>query len=188
MHFGMTGLLVWTGGDRAVHGHDRVVFGMRGGELRYRDQRRFGGIWLARSEAERNQLTGGLGPDALGLDADSLRSILCARRGGIKSALMDQRLIAGLGNLLSDEILWRAGIDPRKPARELGPRRSGRLHAAMKEVLRDSVRRGRVPPESGWLTGARDLRDAHCPRCGVKLRRATIASRTATWCPRCQRR
>jgi formamidopyrimidine-DNA glycosylase len=188
MHFGMTGLLVWTSSDRSLYEHDRVVFRLRCGELRYRDQRRLGGIWLARSEAERNNLTGGLGPDALELDADSLRAILSARRGGIKSALMDQRLIAGLGNLLSDEILWRACIDPRKPARELGPRRSGRLHAAMEEVLRDSVRRGRVPPESGWLTRVRGLRDAHCPRCGAKLRRATIASRTAAWCPRCQSR
>jgi formamidopyrimidine-DNA glycosylase len=58
----------------------------------------------------------------------------------------------------------------------------------MTAVLRDSIPRGRIPPEPGWLTGARDERPGSCPRCGTRLKRATIAGRTTCWCPRCQRR
>jgi formamidopyrimidine-DNA glycosylase len=187
-HFGMTGRLVWSADERGRHRHDRIVLRLHGGELRYRNMRRFGGVWLARSAGERRELLAPLGPDAMAVDRESLREILADRRRGMKSALMDQELIAGLGNLLSDEILWRARIDPRMRADELTPRRVGRLHEAMVEVLRVGNRRGRVPPERGWLTGARDRRDARCPRCGTRLRRATIAGRTTVWCPRCQRR
>jgi formamidopyrimidine-DNA glycosylase len=188
LHFGMTGRLIWSADERDRHRHDRVVFRLRGGELRYRNMRRFGGVWLARSAAERRELLAPLGPDAMTVDAGSLREILAGRRRGMKSALMDQELIAGLGNLLSDEILWRARIDPRRRADELTARRVARLHEAMVGVLRAGNRRGRVPPERGWLTGARDRRDARCPRCDTALRRATIAGRTTVWCPRCQRR
>jgi formamidopyrimidine-DNA glycosylase len=187
MHFGMTGLLVWGGSEAEPHPHDRIVFRLDGGELRYRNQRRFGGIWLARASRERDAITGRLGPDALKIDRDQFREILARRRGALKPALMDQKLIAGLGNLLSDEILWRARINPRTPVASLPTRRISRLHDAMRKVLRDSNRRGRVPPERGWLTGARNDRDGRCPRCGAKLARATIAGRTAVWCPRCQR-
>jgi formamidopyrimidine-DNA glycosylase len=187
-HFGMTGLLVWTGDGDENHRHDRIVFRLDGGELRYRNMRRFGGVWVARSERERDAATGRLGPDALDLDSELFQELLSRRRGAIKPALMDQKLIAGLGNLLSDEILWRARINPRAQARTLGGRRVSRLEAMMREVLREANRRGRVPPEPGWLTGARDRRDGRCPQCGARLSRATIGGRTTVWCPRCQRR
>jgi formamidopyrimidine-DNA glycosylase len=187
-HFGMTGRLAWSTREHERHPHDRVVFGLAGGELRYRNMRRFGGVWLARSADERAELLAPLGPDAMDVDAEALNRILAGRHRGMKSALMDQELIAGLGNLLTDEILWRARIEPRRPAAELTAARVARLHEAMVEVLRVGNRRGRVPPERGWLTGARDGRDGRCPRCGAGLRRATIAGRTTVWCPRCQRR
>jgi formamidopyrimidine-DNA glycosylase len=129
-----------------------------------------------------------VGTDALDVSEDELAALLGRRRGQIKSALMDQRLIAGLGNLLSDELLWRARIHPRRAAARLSRQRVSELHRCMVDVLRDSNRRARVPPERGWLTGARDRRDARCPRCQARLRRSTIAGRTAVWCPRCQRR
>jgi formamidopyrimidine-DNA glycosylase len=188
VHFGMTGLLVWSARAAEPHPHDRIVFELEGGTLRYRNMRRFGGVWLARSDTDRARVLGPLGPDALEVSEDELAELLGRRRGQIKSALMDQRLIAGLGNLLSDELLWRARIHPRRPAARLSRRRVSELHRCMIEVLRDSNRRARVPPERGWLTGARDQRDARCPRCEARLRRATIAGRTAVWCPRCQRR
>jgi formamidopyrimidine-DNA glycosylase len=101
---------------------------------------------------------------------------------------MDQRLIAGLGNLMVDEIAWRARVNPRARVARLSGRRIDRLWEAMTEVVRDSLPTGRVPPAEGWLTGVRDAREPCCPRCGARLRKSTVAGRTTAWCPRCQRR
>jgi formamidopyrimidine-DNA glycosylase len=188
LHFGMTGLLVYSARDLEPHRHDRVTLVLAEGRLRYRNMRRLGGIWVAGSPAEREAATGPLGPDALEIEANEFVQLLERRRGGIKSALMDQRLVAGLGNLLSDEILWRARIHPRRPVARLRRDRLERIHDAMRQVLRAANRHRRVPPIAGWLTGARNAQDPRCPRCGSRLRRATVAGRTAAWCPRCQRR
>jgi formamidopyrimidine-DNA glycosylase len=185
MHFGMTGRLDWERRRSERHVHDRIVFVCRGGELRYRNMRKFGGVWISRRGRER--VTGPLGPDASEVDLECFRELLGSRRGGLKGALMDQRLIAGLGNLMVDEIAWRARVDPRTPVRELSAGRLDRLWAAMDEVVRESIPTGRVPPEKGWLTGARDRREGRCPRCGSRLHRATVAGRTTVWCGRCQR-
>ena len=185
MHFGMTGRLDWERRGSGRHVHDRIVFVCRGGELRYRNMRKFGGVWISRSGRER--VTGPLGPDATEVDLERFRELLASRRGGLKAALMDQRLIAGLGNLMVDEVAWRARVDPRTPVPRLSRRRVERLWRAMDEVVRESLPTGRVPPAEGWLTGVRDRREAHCPRCGARLRRATVAGRTTVWCGRCQR-
>jgi formamidopyrimidine-DNA glycosylase len=186
MHFGMTGLLDWAPRDADRHPHDRLVFVCRGGELRYRNMRKFGGVWLALSRPE--EVTGPLGPDAAGLDHDAFRALIDRRRGGVKAALMDQRLIAGLGNLMVDETLWRARVNPRAEVHRMSSRRLDAVYEAMEEVVRESIPTGRVPGFEGWLTGVRDQRDAECPRCGAGLRKATVAGRTTCWCPRCQRR
>src|SRR5919198_2289784 len=94
MHFGMTGLLEWSGADAPRHQHDRIVFRCQGGELRYRNMRKFGGIWLATDERGRERVTGPLGPDAESVDQDEFLELVAGRRGGVKAALMDQTLIA----------------------------------------------------------------------------------------------
>ena len=114
MHFGMTGLLEWARRGSERHVHDRVVFVCRGGELRYRNMRKFGGVWLARDERQLRAVTGPLGPDAQDVDRELFEELLRRRRGGLKAALMDQRLFAGIGNLLADEIAWRAGSTPAR--------------------------------------------------------------------------
>jgi formamidopyrimidine-DNA glycosylase len=149
--------------------------------------RRFGGVWLARDDAERGAVTGPLGPDAAGIGPAEFEALITGRRGGVKAALMDQRLIAGIGNLLSDEILWRARVHPSTPVVKLSPARRRRLYEALHAAVGESIRYGRVPHGPRWLTRVRDDRDAECPRCGARLRRATIAGRTACWCPREQR-
>jgi formamidopyrimidine-DNA glycosylase len=186
MHFGMTGRLDWERRGTERHVHDRIVFVCRGGELRYRNMRKFGGVWISRRGRER--VTGPLGPDATEVDLERFRELLADRRGTLKGALLDQRLIAGLGNLMVDELAWRARVDPRVRVPRLSAQRMERLWRAMDGVVRDSIPTGRVPPVEGWLTGARDeRRDARCPRCGSRLRRATVAGRTTVWCGRCQR-
>src|SRR4051794_11580584 len=188
LHFGMTGELHWSPGDDADrHVHDRVVFVCDAGELRYRNMRRFGGVWLARDDDERDAVTGPLGPDAASLDRERFEALLDGRRGSIKAALMDQRLLAGVGNLLSDEIAWRAGVRPGTPVGRLSAKRRRRIYDALRATVSESSRYGRVPHGARWLTRVRDDRGAACPRCGTPLRKATVAGRTACWCPRCQR-
>jgi formamidopyrimidine-DNA glycosylase len=187
LHFGMTGALTWSERSGERHPHDRLVFVCDRGELRYNNMRRFGGVWLARDEAERARVTGPLGPDAARLERQQFERLLAGRRGGIKAALMDQRLLAGVGNLLSDEILWRARVNPATPVAQLRPPERQDLYAALRGAIGESTRYGRVPHGSRWLTRVRDDRDASCPRCGTRLARATLAGRTACWCPRCQR-
>jgi formamidopyrimidine-DNA glycosylase len=187
LHFGMTGELRFALDDSDRHPHDRAIFVCNGGELRYNNMRRFGGIWLAGDRAERDRVTGPLGPDAATLGPAEFEQLLRVRRGGIKAALMDQRLIAGVGNLLSDEITWRAHVHPATPVSSLGRARVRRLYEALHDAIGESIRYGRVPHGVRWLTRVRDDSEARCPRCATRLRRATIAGRTACWCPRCQR-
>ncbi len=187
LHFGMTGGLVWEGGAKRPHVHDRVIIHFRDGQMRYRNMRKLGGVWLARGEAEVAEATGALGPDAGRVDRERFEELLSGRRGGLKATLMNQRLIAGVGNELSDEILWRARLNPRRPVSRLRPTDRDRLHRAMRRMIRESIRHAHIPRKRGWLTSQRSRRDATCPRCGRSLRRETIAGRTAYWCPRCQR-
>lgn len=97
-HFGMTGKLVRASRSQDEHPHDRLVLHFDDGELRYRAMRKLGGVWLARSRGEVSEVIGPLGPDAFGLSQAELVDRLAGRRGGIKSALMDQSLVAGLGS------------------------------------------------------------------------------------------
>lgn len=200
LHFGMDGSLRWldsAGGGSAEDGsaedgagpspHDRLLLCCERGELRYRTTRKLGGVWLVSGQEELAAVTGPLGPDALGVDLAGLTARLGRRRGAVKPALMDQSVLAGLGNLTVDEILWRARVHPLAPASGLSRPQLRRIHDAMREVLAASVAVGRVPPEAGWLTGARDERAAACPRCGTKLRRSRVGGRGTAWCPRCQR-
>ncbi|MEU2157725.1 DNA-formamidopyrimidine glycosylase family protein [Streptomyces sp. NPDC019396] len=107
-HFGMTGSLRCCSPDTAFHAHDRIVLTFEGSRrLCYRDQRKLQGIRLADAAAV-GRILGRLGPDALDVNWMQLRQILHERRGAVKSVLMDQSVVAGLGNLLCDEVLWRA--------------------------------------------------------------------------------
>ena len=187
LHFGMTGGLHWS---RAVgegrHRHDRLIFLTGSGEMRYRNMRMLGGAWLAADRRELDRITGPLGPDAADLDPSQLEGLLEGRRGGAKATLMNQRVVAGIGNELSDEILWRARIHPARPLKSLAPRKRRELAQTTSDVLTESSRHGRIPRQPGWLEEQRGLRDARCPRCGRAFRRSRIAGRTSYWCPRCQ--
>jgi formamidopyrimidine-DNA glycosylase len=187
-HFGMTGGLRWTGSRRdQPHPHDRVVLHLRDGQLRYRNMRKFGGIWLARSGQPLEQVTGPLGPDAQSLSREDLDRVLAGRRGGLKATVMNQGILAGIGNELSDEILWQARLNPRRRVSTLRRRDLDRLHLTMQRVISVSNRHGLIPRKRGWISSQRGVRDPRCPRCGRSLRRETVAGRTAYWCPRCQR-
>lgn len=184
-HFRMTGAVVWAD-DADRHPHDRVVIAVDGGELRYREQRRLGHIWLVHGEDEIASVTGELGPDALEIGPEQFREVLAGTRATLKSTLMDQRRLAGLGNELTDEILWRAGLAPRARTDQLSDPTVARLHDALSTVLADSVAAGQIPEQPGWLESQRGADDPRCPSCGTRLRVETVAGRTTYWCPRCQ--
>jgi formamidopyrimidine-DNA glycosylase len=191
LHFGMTGRLLCCAADDPPHRHDRVTFSLDGGsrELRYRDMRKLRGLWLADGPPDSPSaahVMGRQGPDAASVGRAALAEALSGRRGGLKSALMDQSVLAGLGNLLVDEILWRARLHPSRPARGLGDDETRRLHSALRRAVRDSAKAGHVPDRPSWLTGHRDTPDPHCPRCHTALRRSRVAGRTTVWCPHCQ--
>ena len=132
-----------------------------------------------------------LGPEAddPALTAAALRDRLRNARTPIKVALLDQRRIAGLGNIYAAEALWRARIDPRTPAGQLSAARVARLLAGIRAALRDGIK------EAGrYRTGERrhpfavyDRAGAPCRRCGGRVRALTQAGRTTYWCPDCQR-
>ncbi len=181
LHFGMTGGLVWS---RDSHQHDRLVLELDDGDLRYRNMRRFGGIWLAKDERELDRIEGPLGPDWLGVSRADFDELLAGRRRSIKAALMDQSLAAGLGNLTVDEALWQARVDPRRPVVSLDDGERNALYRKIQKVLRDSLPYGLAPGKRTWLTGTRDRADARCPRCGASLERVKIGGRTTVFCPR----
>lgn len=181
VHFRMTGELAWSPGGE-THPHDRLRLVVADGRLAYRSRRRLGRVWYLRDGADPSQVTGPLGPDALAIGRDELAGRLADKRGGVKSALMDQALVAGLGNELVDEILWRAGTHPRRAARDLDADEARAVHRALRSVLTRSVRAGHIPSGPTWLNAQRDAEDPRCPACGRALTVATVAGRTTFWC------
>jgi formamidopyrimidine-DNA glycosylase len=185
IHFGMTGALVVADAADARDRFDRLVLADRA-ELRLRDRRRLGRVWLAPDASAVDRIIPPQGPDAARITGPQFCASLRARRGGIKAALIDQEVVAGLGNMLSDEVLWRAGLHPGRSVSSLGASDVARLHDAIRDVVARSARAGHIPRTSRWLASQRALPAPSCPRCHAPLDRSAVAGRTALWCPRCQ--
>ena len=184
----MTGDLVWSGDEPERHRHDRLVLEfVEGGELRYRNMRKLGGVWLAHDRKEVERVLGGLGPDALAVGRSAFLERLGRRRGGVKAALMDQGFVAGVGNIMADEILWQARLHPRRTVESLRDEDRERLYLDMRRILREAVRDyDFVERKRSWLSHIRGVAGAACPRCGTPLARTTAAGRTTYFCPTCQ--
>lgn len=188
LRFGMTGRLIVDerqalehfeyGSDRAEPAWDRLVVHFDdGGDLRIRDPRRLGGVLIEPDTSK-------LGADAATLEEARLRHVVGAGRAPLKALLMNQQRVAGLGNLLCDDVLFRAGIDPRREARSLDASEVRRLHRAIRRSLEVLGRRG--GSHTGNLQPERRPGGV-CPRCGVQLRREPVGGRTTYWCPEDQR-
>jgi formamidopyrimidine-DNA glycosylase len=188
LHFGMTGELVWSEDQPERHRHDRLTLRFRGGgELRYRNQRKLGGVWLAHSPEEVEALLRDLGPDALALSRREFLDRLEGRRGGLKAALLDQGFVAGVGNILADEVLWQARLHPRRSIASLHPPERRRLASTLARVLAEATERyDYVRRHRSWLSHVRGLPGAACPRCRTPLGRTVAGGRTTYFCPRCQ--
>ena len=187
LRFGMTGRLVVDGvaaieeleygSGRDDAAWDRFALGFAGGTtLRINDPRRLGGVELDPDTSQ-------LGPDALTITPSALRDALAGSHAPLKARLLDQSRVAGLGNLLVDETLWRAGIAPARRTDTLDPDDRRTLHKAIRTTVRTLQRRG--GSHLGRLQAAR-VRGGHCPRDGAELQRRTIGGRTTYSCPRHQ--
>ncbi|MGI9119603.1 MAG: DNA-formamidopyrimidine glycosylase family protein [Acidimicrobiales bacterium] len=188
LRFGMTGRLLVDGlagtdeleysSVRDVPAWDRVrlVF-TDGGDLRVRDPRRLGGVVLDPDESR-------LGADAASVGMAELRRVLAGSAAPLKTRLMDQSRVAGIGNLIADEVLFRAGLDPGRPAGSLSTAEARRLHRHLRQTLGDLIAGG------GSHTGILQPHRApggRCPRDHECLERRSIGGRTSWSCPRHQR-
>lgn len=192
LHFGMTGRLQYhtDPADEPAHTRLQLTFD-NGAHLSYVNVRRLGQVSYADDRAtflsEHD-----LGPDALAgdLDRGSFIETLSGRRGSIKGALMNQSIIAGIGNEYSDEILFQAGIDPRSRVNHLDDETLGGIYGVMRRVLRTAAEHGGNPGElpDRWLLPHVQTGREVCPGCGGVIEKATVSGRTAHYCPRCQKR
>ncbi len=184
LRFGMSGRLLVDGAaaiDRLQYASGRNNpawdrFGLHftdGSDLRIRDPRRLGGVELEPDE-------GRLGVDAQGARLRDVEAAVRGSRAPLKARLLDQTRIAGIGNLLADEILFRAGLDPARPAGGLTPAELRRLHRAIGRVIADLTARG--GSHTGDARQALAL-DGLCPRDGAALQVRRIGGRTTVSCP-----
>ena len=191
IHFGMTGSLEYVepAGEDVAYG--RVRLDLKDGSLVYVNRRMLGRVGLA-DDAGAFIRAEGLGPDALdpAFDPAALSAALDGRRE-VKAVLMDQSLVAGIGNLYADEILFQARLHPRTPGRALSKPKRQRLFEKTKTVLQAAIDCGagaeqlveRLP--KGWLLPQRH-EGGTCPRGHGKLATLKAAGRTSYCCPRCQ--
>jgi len=176
LHLGMAGRIV-VDEEEAPRRWDRFVLEFAdGGRMALRDKRRLGRAVVAPDFSH-------IGPDAAEVGRDVFRDRVGRGRTAVKARLLDQGVIAGVGNLLADETLWRARLSPRRVAGELSVQELDVLRRALRAATRDAIRNGGV--HTGRFMPARE-RGGACPRCRTPLERATIGGRTTYWCPSCQ--
>lgn len=189
LHFGMTGFLKYYKNNEKAPSHVRVLFTFQNGyHLAYSCQRKLGRVKLVDDPARfvRSQ---GLGPDALDPDlgADAFKQAIKGFGGSVKSALMNQQLIAGIGNIYSDEILYQAGIFPKQPVAQMDEKILDRLYEAVKEVLMTAIDVQADPEQLPdtyiipWRHG-----EGRCPRDGSPIERLKVSGRSSYYCPQCQ--
>ena len=202
MHLGMSGsfrVLPRGGHDDAADKHDHVVFELSNGAIvTFNDPRRFG-VMDVIGTSDAPDAAGGvaaLGPEPLSraFDAAALARACTGKRVALKVALLDQRIVAGVGNIYASEALYRARLSPRRRASTIAtaagkptPAAAG-LVAAIKETLRDAIAQQARPSHSGrFLVYEREGERCHRRGCGGKVRRVTQAGRSTYYCPRCQK-
>lgn len=195
IHLGMTGQVSVVAPDAPLPPHTHLELDLGGTRLRFRDPRRFGGVWwLGRDAAD-----GEMGPEPLGLRPVELLRRLSRTTRAVKNALLDQRVVAGLGNIYADEALHAAGIHPLTPANRLSRGQVGRLSRSIKSTLRRAIRhRGSTLRDYLDADGAAGrFQRLHrvyqregepCERCRAAIERIVLGGRSTHFCPRCQPR
>lgn len=201
VHLGMTGRLRLQSKTDARAPHTHVVLDLGKRELRFSDPRRFGQVDVVERAKERaHPALALLGPDPIndGIDVDALFARSRKKQAQLKAFVLDQRVLAGVGNIYASEALWRAQLKPTARANRLTAATAARLAAAIREVLEHALTKGG--------TSLRDFVDADgregenidylwvygregepCPRCKTPIRRSVVQGRATFYCPSCQR-
>jgi formamidopyrimidine-DNA glycosylase len=204
IHLGMTGMLRFIRSDESAvpkdHVHCEWALNSREGpsQLLFRDPRRFGGIWTFDSETElKRRLWNDLGPDALTIRSEDLAARLAMTSRAIKAALLDQAVLAGVGNIYADEALFSAGLHPLRPANRLSASNVDALTLAVQSVLNAALTHGGStissyadangsPGTYSQVHRVYDRAGQPCPNCAKPLRNIRVCQRTTTYCTRCQ--
>jgi len=187
LHFGMTGRLKYYKDPGEKPEFEQALFHFTNGyHLAYVMPRKLGQIRLIDS-LDDFLSEKGLGPDALAIDFDTFHDLLSGRRGMIKSTLMNQEILAGVGNVYSDEILYQARIYPRVKVSDLYWEQLRAVYDAMRDVLETVIERGANPEDfpPSYLTPRRSEGET-CPRCKGKIQKIEVAGRSGYYCPHCQ--
>jgi formamidopyrimidine-DNA glycosylase len=204
IHLRMTGQLLHANGGSLPGDdvHRRAVVSLDdGSDVIYRDVRRFG-TWLLVEPGELEPYLGervGGEPLAAGFSGKRLAGVLAGRRAPVKAVLLDQRRLAGVGNIYADEALWRARVHPQRPAGELGPENVAALHRGIRAALRAGIaRQGATLRNYRTPDGARGRMQEEfkvygregepCERCGTPIEKIRAAGRGTWYCPTCQQR
>jgi formamidopyrimidine-DNA glycosylase len=200
VHLGMTGQLTAGPADRPTEDHTHFVADLADGrQLRFRDVRRFGSVTLFRDAAEFEESQAGrLGPEPFDLTAAEFRPALQGTSRSLKAVLLDQRVVAGVGNIYADESLFEAKLPPAQRGRDTTPAEADRLRKAIVTVLNRAI--GRRGSSIRNYVGGSGLRGSYqdefrvygragepCPRCRTPISRVRLAGRSTHYCPKCQR-
>jgi formamidopyrimidine-DNA glycosylase len=205
VHLRMTGQLLWLDRSAALQKHCRVrLFFANQRELRFVDQRTFGQLWWVPPGKRPEDIIVGLaslGPEPLSpnFSLNYLSEQLCKRHRPIKNALLDQALIAGIGNIYADEALFLSKINPQALCVDLKPRHIKRLHAAVVQVLEEAIAaKGTtfsnfrnvegINGNYGSVAWVYDREGVSCRVCGTPIKRVKLAGRSAHFCPKCQKK
>ncbi len=183
LHFGMTGFVYVFKGENPFANHTRALFSFKEKKLAYVSQRMLGFISITDSIEE---YTKKLGPDALKISKSEFCELFS--RGTLKSILMNQRKLSGIGNVYCDEILFQGRFSPNKQANSLSNEEIGHLYMSMKRVLKRAIeaKANRSHMPASWLIHAR-RKGEPCPRCKTPIRQIKSAERSTYYCPKCQR-
>ncbi|MGF1457633.1 MAG: DNA-formamidopyrimidine glycosylase [Leptolyngbyaceae cyanobacterium] len=204
VHLRMTGQLLWLSPDEPVSKHCRVRLQMgTNSELRFVDQRTFGRLWWVPPGLPVEQIMGGLatlGPEPFSdrFSPNYLYQMTRGRQRPVKNALLDQTLVAGVGNIYADEALFLSQIRPTTLCARLGRKRIERLHGAVRTALQTGINQGGttfsdfrnvhgVNGNYGGVANVYDRENQPCRTCETPIRRIKLAGRSAHFCPQCQR-
>ena len=214
IHLGMTGGLFHQRRNEPIDKHDHLIidFSDNKTQLRYNDQRKFGRIGKRLSENSKQKTVNGkqktvncepftvfaqLGPEPLEITADEFVEIFRKRTGRIKPLLLNQKVIAGIGNIYSDEALFEAKIHPLTPANRISKQKLKKLHKAIQRILKKAILAGgssvdnytNLQGERGFFQLEHKVygrEGEKCKRCGTKIKRIRITQRSTHFCPKCQ--
>ncbi|MGK7390251.1 MAG: Fpg/Nei family DNA glycosylase [Candidatus Cyclobacteriaceae bacterium M2_1C_046] len=187
LHFGMTGYLEYFKVNGEAPKYSKVLFHFNNDHcLSFINKRKLGFVDLT-DDIEKWRKDKQLGPDALDLNLRDFREIIENKKSKIKTALTDQKAIAGIGNIYADEVLFQSEIHPEVNTNDLSDDEVKEIHKKLQQVMETSIKHDAQPDElpSHYLLHYRDEGE-DCPKCNGKIKKITISGRSTYFCPSCQ--